>query len=91
MKLVTRYSPWPVESSVVEEIAKRSDGLTGAHIREVCYSAAMSVVDHPADYAQALGTELEGVLEQHHRSRSYHSTIAAERKVGFGARRVASE
>ena len=86
--LVTRFSPWPVGTSVAEDIAARSEGLTGAHIREVCYSAALSVAEHPTDYPKALSTELERVVEQHRHSRSYHSTIAAERKVGFGARRT---
>lgn len=88
-RLVTRYSPWPVDSAVVEDVARRSDGLTGAHIREVCYSAAVSAAARPADYPAALRIELERVFEQHQRSRNYHSAIKAERNVGFGTKRDA--
>src|SRR3989440_3947910 len=49
-RLIERFSPWPVRIDVLLEAAKQSDGLTGAHLREVCYSAALAAAQDPGAY-----------------------------------------
>jgi ATP-dependent 26S proteasome regulatory subunit len=78
-----RYSPWPVSADVIEEVAAGSDGLTGVHLREVCYSAALRAAKEPEQYGAALREELRKVRSQHERARSYDFELG-ERKAGFG-------
>jgi len=77
-----RYSPWPVSADVIEEVAAGSDGLTGVHVREVCYSAALRAAKEPERYGAALREELRKVRGQHERARSYDFDLG-ERKAGF--------
>ena len=63
-RLVARYSPWPVDNAVIQRIATQSHGLTGAHLKEVCYAAALASAEEPKRYASALGTELDRVTQQ---------------------------
>ena len=83
VRLIQRYSPWPVVGEAVAEIARRSDGLTGAHLREVCYAAALAAAERPAGYADALYRELVRVTAQHEQARSYDFELG-RRKAGFG-------
>lgn len=82
-RLIDRYSPWPVDRRTVEAIAEGAEGLTGAHIREVCYAAALDAAEEPAQFGQALHRELGRVREQHVKARSYHLEIAGQRTPGF--------
>ena len=80
--LIERYAAWPVDTSIVEEIARGTDGLSAAHIREVCYAAALASADAPAGFADALRRQVGRVLHQHRRARSYDFGLGV-RKAGF--------
>ena len=82
-RLVARYSPWPVDNSTIEHIARRSHGLTGAHLKEVCYAAALASAQQPARYGSALKVELGRVTQQSRKARDYASVLQSIR-VGFG-------
>ena len=71
-RLIERYSPWPVRIDVLLEAAKQSDGLTGAHLREACYSAALAAAQQPEAYASELREQLKRVKEQHERAARYN-------------------
>src|SRR5207248_74260 len=81
-RLIERFSPWPVRIDVLLEAAKQSEGLTGAHLREVCYSAALAAAQDPAAYGSELGEQLARVREQHERARAYEFDVV-RRTPGF--------
>jgi len=80
--LIERYAAWPVDTSIVGELARGTDGLSAAHIREVCYAAALASADAPAGFADALRRQVGRVLHQHRRARSYDFGMGA-RMAGF--------
>ena len=83
-RLIERFSPWPVRIDVLLEAAKQSDGLTGAHLREACYSAALAAAQDPAAYGSELREKLERVKEQRERVRHYGLELLANtRGPGF--------
>jgi hypothetical protein len=82
IRLLQRYSPWPVDDSLIMEIAHHSQGLTGAHVREMCYAAAVTAAEAPARYGEALRDELARVLRQHEQARSYDFELGV-RRTGF--------
>ena len=82
-RLVARYSPWPVDNSTIEDIARGSHGLSGAHLKEVCYAAALASAEQPASYGSALEAELARVSKQSKKARDYASVLQSMR-VGFG-------
>ena len=81
--LIERYAAWPADTSVVEELARGTDGLSAAHIREVCYAAALASADAPAGFAGALRHQVGLVLHQHQRARAYDFGVGV-RTAGFG-------
>jgi hypothetical protein len=83
IRLVERFSPWLVSQKHLEEIAGNSDGLTPAHIREVCYTAALRAAEDPDGYPEALREELNAVREQHQRAGKYANLLNSEQTVGF--------
>jgi SpoVK/Ycf46/Vps4 family AAA+-type ATPase len=83
-RLRERYAAWPLDTEVVAALARESDGLTGAHLREVCYAAALDAAEEPAQFAAALRDQLGKVQAQHQRARSYDFELKGL-KVGFGA------
>lgn len=83
--LIRRYSPWPVCDETIETIATQSGDLTGAHLKEVCYCAALRSVECPSKYPESLMEELVRVNKQHDQSRAYHQMLTGDRKLGFGS------
>jgi hypothetical protein len=82
-RLIARYSPWPVLDSTVEDLASESAGLTAAHLREACYSAALEVGENRAWYGNSLRKALARVREQHERAGRYDYELR-QVKAGFG-------
>ena len=82
-RLIERFSPWPVRIDVLLEAAKQSEGLTGAHLREACYSAALGAAQDPAAYGSELTDQLARVKEQHQQAQSYDFE-RGRRRAGFG-------
>jgi hypothetical protein len=80
--LFERYAAWPIQTGVVEELARETDGLSAAHIREVCYAAALASADAPAGFADALRHQVGRVRLQHDRARNYDFALGG-RKAGF--------
>jgi ATPase family protein associated with various cellular activities (AAA) len=71
-RLIERYSPWPVRAEVVQRIAGQAEGLTGAHLREVCYGAAFAALkaNDQGFYEVMLREELDRVKRQHSGARN---------------------
>ena len=80
--LIERYAAWPVDTPIVAELAEATDCLSAAHIREVCYAAALASADAPAGFPDALRHQVERVLRQHQRARTYDFGLGV-RTAGF--------
>lgn len=83
-RLVRRYSPWPVDDAALGYLADCSEGLTGAHLREVCCSAALAAAENPDGFVTALREELARVMDQHEKASKYEFRLEKERKAVFG-------
>jgi ATPase family associated with various cellular activities (AAA) len=81
-RLIERFSPWPLRIDVLLESAKQSEGLTGAHLREACYSAALAAAQDPKAYGSELREQLARVIDRHERARSYDFYFG-RRRAGF--------
>jgi hypothetical protein len=84
LALLRRYCAFPVDDDVLDALVRSSDGLTGAHLREVCYSAALEAAERPAEFGAELRAQLQKVVAQHGRARRYDFELGGERRVGFG-------
>ena len=84
LTLLRRFSPWPTNPELLERVARDSEGLSGAHIRELCVSAALTAAEAPETYGDALLLELRRVREQHEQARRYDFGLGASRPAGFG-------
>jgi SpoVK/Ycf46/Vps4 family AAA+-type ATPase len=80
--LFRRYCAWPLDAEAPAALAEDSAGLSGAHIREVCYAAALEIAERPTEFAAELRRQLEEVKGQHAKARSYDFELG-ERKMGF--------
>ncbi|MDP3940206.1 MAG: ATP-binding protein [Deltaproteobacteria bacterium] len=80
--LLQRYSPWPLYAGELTEIGLQCEGLTGAHLREACFAAAVSVAEDPARYVGILREEVRRVMRQHEQVRSLDSNVG-KRQAGF--------
>ena len=78
------FSPWSVPPGTLESLARKSEGLSGGHLREVCFSAALQAEGEPARYGQALEQELAVVLEQHAQAKGFSDGLRESDRVGFG-------
>lgn len=81
--LLRRFSPWPVNPEILDRVAMESDGLSGAHLREICVTAALVSAEAPAAYGDALVTELQRVRDQHEQAQRYDFHLGGGRTVGF--------
>lgn len=81
-RLFERYADAPLEPPLLDELVAGSEGLTGAHIREVCHSALFEAAGGQRSLAEALRRELERMRGQHLRARDYGRGLKA-RAVGF--------
>jgi hypothetical protein len=81
--LLKRFSPWPVDPDVLGVVASGSDGLSGAHLREICVTAALASAEIPAAYGGALLKELDRVKDQHDQAQRYDFRLGGGRSVGF--------
>lgn len=86
-RLLTRYSIQAIAPGILARATLASDGLSGAHLKEACYSATLAAELREGDYPQCLLREIDRVADQHARSRRYGAEIRRERGVGFGGRR----
>ncbi len=84
LALLRRYCAWPVDDDVLDAIVRSSDGLSGAHLREVCYSAALESAERPAEFGTELREQLEKVIAQHGRARRYDFELGNTHVAGFG-------
>lgn len=84
LALLERFCPWPVDPELLSELASESDGLAGAHIKELCLAAALASAEAPDTFGAALRTELERMQEQHDRAERYDFGLGARRPAGFG-------
>jgi len=81
--LLRRFSPWPVNPEILDRVASESDGLSGAHLREICVTAALASAEAPAGYGDALVRELHRVKDQHDQAQRYDFHLGGGRTVGF--------
>ncbi len=84
LALLKRFSAWPVDPDALDRVARDADGLSGAHIKELCVSAALAAAEAPETYAAALESELRRVKEQHEQAERYDFALTASRPAGFG-------
>ena len=82
--LIQRFSPWPLDPSVIELVAAGSEGLSGAHLREICMSAALTAAEDPSRYGDALLVEVRRMRDQHEQAERYDFGIGSSRPAGFG-------
>lgn len=80
-ELIRRYTLGEADAHLVRELAVASDGLTGAHLRELCESAAIE--SEEGDLEPALRKELARSLEQHERSKKPRELLR-NRQGGIG-------
>lgn len=64
-RLLERYSPWPVPGDILAKLAARTSGLSGAHLKEACYSAALVAAEEPVMYPNVLEVEVWRVKKGH--------------------------
>jgi SpoVK/Ycf46/Vps4 family AAA+-type ATPase len=84
LALLRRYCAFPVDEDVLDALVQSSGGLSGAHLRAVCYSAALEAAERPAEFGVELRAQLEKVVAQHGRAKRYDFELGSEKKVGFG-------
>lgn len=84
LTLVERFSPWPADPSVLRRVAEEADGLSGAHIKEICVSAALAAAEEPARYGDALLVEARRMREQHQQAQRYDFGLGTSQPAGFG-------
>jgi len=84
LALLKRFSPWPVDPELLAEVAREADGLSGAHIKELCLAAALASAEAPESYGAGLMPELRRIREQHERAERYDFGFGTTRPAGFG-------
>lgn len=83
LALLTRFSPWPVDRGVLVHAAHEVHGLSGAHLKEVCVSAALASAEAPERFGAALLPELQRVRAQHEGALEYELVLGRRRRAGF--------
>lgn len=83
-RLVQRYSGAPISDLSVRSLASRTEGLSAAHVREICVAAALAAAESGGRYSEHLEKELVRVRGQHEQSRRYGAAVRREAGVGFG-------
>lgn len=84
LALLRRFSPWPADPELLAQVASEADGLSGAHIKELCLAAALASAEAPDTFGAALMPELRRMLEQHERAQRYEFGLGSGRPAGFG-------
>jgi len=84
LELLKRFSPWPADPEVLAEVAAEAEGLSGAHIKELCLAAALASAEEPEKFAAALMPELTRIRDQHERAQRYDFGLGASQPAGFG-------
>lgn len=77
------YGPGGMDPELSRSLAEQADGLTGAHIREICRSAVVRSEAEGIPITEAKWIELEQMNEQHRGSRDYGKMLKGS-PVGFG-------
>ncbi len=86
VRMLHRFSPFPIGDEVATRLAAVADGLTGAYLREACTSAALRVLESECAYETALEGELELLQRQHGEAVQLGRELATAAKVGFNGR-----
>jgi hypothetical protein len=87
VRLLRRFAPWPLDEPLIAELARHTNGLTGAHLREVCFAGALATAATGATTAtaraRALWAALTRVKAQHAWARTDGFDIERT-PIGFG-------
>ena len=93
-RLFTRFAPWPLAAELVAELAREGEGLSGAHVREVCQAAARAIADRAGEDAAAHARALRAALGRVHaeHSRAQGLAFTSDHPIlGFARRRGPAE
>jgi hypothetical protein len=83
LRMLRRYSPWPVEEHVLRQLVRDSVGLTGAHIKSACVAAAMATAKELVWFASALEREFARLRSRAHRGRDLIRACGNSAPVGY--------
>jgi len=84
-QLIRLHSPLAIDRASLDWAAEKTEGLSGAHIREACHAAALEAIETGGDYTPIVLREIERMQEQHEGARSYDLELP-RRKPGFATR-----
>ncbi len=86
-RFLRRFAPWPLDEGLIAQLVRHTEGLTGAHLREVCYAGALATATTGATTAtaraRALWAALTRVKAQHAGARTDGCDLG-RMPVGFG-------
>lgn len=78
--LFRKFAPRVDDEECVQRLARAAEGLTGAHIREICADAILEVesTNESLSLAGVLGTQVERMVRQHRGARGYGRALVEQ-------------